>query len=57
MKHNLNEQLSRIFYLTYGKKNINESDDPKKADLVNDNVNDFYNSEVLVAIHYLYLPF
>lgn len=30
MKHNLNEQLSRIFYLTYGKKNINESDDPKK---------------------------
>lgn len=44
MKHNLNEQLSRIFYLTYGKKNINESDDPKKADLVNDNVNDFYNT-------------
>jgi peptidoglycan hydrolase-like protein with peptidoglycan-binding domain len=43
MKHNLNEQLSRIHFLTYGKK-LNEDDDPKKADLVKDNVNDFYDT-------------
>jgi peptidoglycan hydrolase-like protein with peptidoglycan-binding domain len=43
MKHNLNEQLSRIHFLTYGKK-LNEEDDPKKADLVKDDVNDFYNT-------------
>jgi len=43
MKHNLNEQLSRIHFLTYGKK-LNEDDDPKKADLVKDDVNDFYDT-------------
>lgn len=43
MRYNLNEQLDRINYLTYG-KNIKESDDPKKADLVNADVNDFFNT-------------
>jgi hypothetical protein len=54
MKRNLEEQLNRISTLLYGKKVISEQttpidttqkvDDPKKADYVGPDVNQFYNT-------------
>lgn len=57
MKKTLKEELERIHRITYGEKAINEGildwifgkketkkDDPKKADVVSDNVTDFFNT-------------
>lgn len=59
MKRNLTEELKRIHSITYGKRVIEEqgfldkilkgvglkkSDDPKKADLVSDDVQEFFNT-------------
>jgi peptidoglycan hydrolase-like protein with peptidoglycan-binding domain len=58
-KTNLQEELKRIHEITYGNKTVNEQfmskllnkigigkkvDDPKKADLVSDDVNEFYKT-------------
>lgn len=58
MKNSLVEELKRIHTLTYGEKSVNESfmdnllktvgyekkDDPKKADLISGEVNDFFST-------------
>lgn len=59
MKKTLQEELERIHSLTYGKEMVNEegffkkllnkvgltkTDDPKKADFVTSNINDFYST-------------
>ena len=60
MKQSLQEEISRIHKLTYGQSNLNEQvlsdifkniisqetkiDDPKKADLVTDDVKEFFNT-------------
>lgn len=53
MKKTLKEEIQRIHEITYGKKVVNEGfldrlfgkkDEPKKADTVSDDVNDFFNT-------------
>jgi hypothetical protein len=58
MKSKLKEELKRIHILTYGNINeslsnkitsINEVDDPKKADIITDELTDFYNTLITAA--------